>query len=129
MGKILLKRIYEAPARGDGYRVLVERLWPRGMSKDKAALDEWLKDVAPSDALRRWYGHEPARWPEFRRRYRAEIASADDLLDGLLRHLARRNVTLLFAARDEARNSAVVLKSVLEKRSGATPAARRKTTT
>ncbi len=99
------------------------------MSKDKAALDEWLKDVAPSDALRRWYGHEPARWPEFRRRYRAEISSADDLLDGLLRHLARRNVTLLFAARDEARNSAVVLKSVLEKRSGATPAARRKTTT
>ena len=129
MGKILLKRIYEAPAQGDGYRVLVERLWPRGMSKDKAALDEWLKDIAPSDALRRWYGHEPARWPEFRRRYRAELASADDILDGLLRHLARRNVTLLFAARDEARNSAVVLKSVLEKRSGATPAARRKTAT
>lgn len=127
MGHLRLKRIYEAPAREDGHRVLVERLWPRGVSKDKAALDEWPKDIAPSDALRRWYAHDPARWAEFRRRYAAELADKDDLLSSLRARLARRNVTLLFAARDEARNSAVVLKSVLDKPARTTPPRRRRT--
>lgn len=127
MGHIRLKRIYEAPAREDGHRVLVERLWPRGVSKDKAALDGWLKDVAPSDALRRWYGHAPARWAEFRRRYKAELAEKGDRLDDLRERLTRGNVTLLFAARDEARNSAVVLKAVLEKPARTAPPRRRRT--
>lgn len=116
MARIRLKRIYDPPAREDGHRVLVERLWPRGLSKDRAALDAWLKDVAPSDGLRRWYGHVPDRWPEFRQRYRVELAGRRDLVDRLLAQAAKGPVTLLFAARDGERNSAVVLKSVLERR-------------
>ena len=116
-----LKRAYEAPSEADGTRVLVERLWPRGMTKEAAALDLWLKEVAPSGELRRWYGHDPARWAEFRRRYEAELrgggaAEARQRLEALCRE--GRTVTLVFAARDEARNSAVVLRDVLEERLG-----------
>jgi len=111
--KIQLKRAYAPPAPDDGVRVLVDRLWPRGLSKSAAAVDHWLKELAPSTELRRWFAHDPARWEEFRRRYKAELAQAPDRLDEL-RVLARgRRVTLLFAAKDEAHNDAVVLRDVL----------------
>ena len=111
-----LKRAYEHPSRGDGTRVLVDRLWPRGVSKERLALDFWLRDLAPSDALRTWYGHRPGRWPLFQDRYRMELESKGDLLD-LLDDLRRRGpVTLLYGARDVAHNHAVVLRAVLEER-------------
>jgi uncharacterized protein YeaO (DUF488 family) len=109
-----LKRAYEEPSRGDGFRVLVERLWPRGVSKEEARLDLWLKDVAPSTELRRWFGHDPAKWPEFRRRYRAELKDKKEELS-LLRQKGRKGaVTLVYGARDEEHNGARVLKEVLE---------------
>ena len=111
-----LKRAYEQPAPADGMRVLVDRLWPRGLSKEQLAIDFWLKDAAPSDALRRWYGHEPRRWKSFSAKYRAELARRTDPLR-LLDELRRRGrVTLLYGARDTARNHAVVLREVLEER-------------
>jgi uncharacterized protein YeaO (DUF488 family) len=114
---VSLKRAYERPSPGDGMRVLVDRLWPRGLSKEQLAVDFWLKDAAPSDALRRWYGHEPRRWEPFAAKYRAELAQRTDLLR-LLDELRRRGrVTLLYGARDAARNNAVVLREVLEERS------------
>jgi len=116
MGELRLKRIYEPPSSTDGHRVLVERLWPRGVSKEAARLDDWLKEIAPSPELRRWYGHVPERWPEFQKRYRAELAGNGELVDQLIAHLRAGDVTLLFAAKDEARNSAVLLKSVIEER-------------
>ena len=109
-----IKRIYEPVAKTDGYRILVERLWPRGVTKAESALHDWLKDIAPSPDLRKWYGHDLARWEEFRERYRAELAEKKDILDQL-RALRRRGaVTLVFAAKDERRCSAAVLKDVLE---------------
>jgi uncharacterized protein YeaO (DUF488 family) len=109
-----IKRIYEPVAKSDGFRVLVERLWPRGVTKAEAALHDWLKDIAPSPDLRKWYGHDLARWAEFIERYRAELAGKRDLLDQL-RALRRRGpVTLVFAAKDEQHSSAAVLKDVLE---------------
>jgi len=116
MGQLHLKRIYEPPASSDGYRVLVERLWPRGVSKEAAKLDDWLKEIAPSPELRRWYGHVPVRWPEFQRRYRAELGDKSKLVDSLIARLDAGDVTLLFAAKDEARNSAVLLKAFAEER-------------
>lgn len=111
-----LKRAYEPTAAGDGTRVLVDRLWPRGLSKNQLPVDFWLKDAAPSDALRRWYGHEPRRWESFAAKYRAELAQRADLLR-LLDELRRRGrVTLIYGARDAARNNAVVLRDVLEER-------------
>jgi uncharacterized protein YeaO (DUF488 family) len=118
MPDVRLKRIYEAPSPADGRRVLVERLWPRGLRKADAALDEWLRDIAPSPELRRWYGHDPAKWPEFRRRYRDELAQRPDRLARLQAHAEAGPVTLLFAARDTERNSAVVLKELLEEGAG-----------
>jgi len=110
---IRIKRAYEPPSSADGTRVLVDRLWPRGLKKADAHVAQWLKEVAPSNELRKWFGHDPARWEEFRRRYKAELAQAPDRLDEL-RVLARgRRVTLLFAAKDEAHNDAVVLRDVL----------------
>ena len=111
-----LKRAYEQPSPDDGMRVLVDRLWPRGLSKEQLAVDFWLKDAAPSDALRRWYGHKPHRWESFAAKYRTELAQRTDLLR-LLDELRRRGrVTLLYGARDTARNNAVVLRKVLEER-------------
>lgn len=108
-----LKRAYEPADPVDGVRILVDRLWPRGVSKAKAALDDWLKEIAPSAELRTWFGHDPGRWPEFQRRYRAELhAHAAELQR--LRALARtRTVTLVYGARDEQHNDAVVLRDVL----------------
>ena len=116
MAELRLKRIYQPPSSADGHRVLVERLWPRGVSKQAARLDDWLKEIAPSPELRRWYGHQPERWPEFQKRYRAELAGNSELVDQLISRLEAGDVTLLFAAKDEARNSAVLLKSVIESR-------------
>ncbi len=115
---IKVKRIYERPSPDDGQRFLVERLWARGVSRQAARLAGWMKDLGPSSALRKWYGHDPARWAEFRRRYRAELRAPDkqDLLRQLA-HAARRGpVTFVYAARDIEHNSAVVLKQVLEER-------------
>jgi uncharacterized protein YeaO (DUF488 family) len=110
---IRLKRAYQPAAADDGARILVDRLWPRGLKKSDAAIDRWLKDIAPSTALRKWFAHDPARWPEFRRRYAAEIRRHPDQL-AELRVLARKGpVTLIFSARDELRNDAVVLRHVL----------------
>ena len=111
---IKLKRAYEAASKDDGLRILVERLWPRGVSKQKAKIDLWLKDLAPSTELRQWYGHDPARWPQFRKRYRAELKGQGDLL-ALLKYVTEvRTVTFVYAASDEERNSAVALKEFLE---------------
>jgi uncharacterized protein YeaO (DUF488 family) len=112
---IQLKRAYERPSPKDGYRVLVDRLWPRGVKKEALRLDLWAKDLAPSPRLREWFGHDPARFPAFSRRYRTELraAAAQALLAGLARRAARGTVTLVFGARDEAHNGAVVLRELL----------------
>ncbi|TPK91867.1 DUF488 domain-containing protein [Mesorhizobium sp. B2-4-17] len=110
---IKLKRVYETPEPGDGQRVLVDRIWPRGVSKQDAALTLWLKDIAPSDELRTWFGHEPARWEEFQRRYRAELDSNDDAVTVLRTLLDKGRVTLLYGAHDEAHNNAVALAGYL----------------
>ncbi len=110
---IRIKRIYEPPAATDGRRVLVDRLWPRGVSKDEAKVDEWLKEIAPSNELRTWFGHDPAKWAEFRTRYRDEIKGHGELLDRLRTEAHKGTVTLLFAAKDEEHNNAVVLKELL----------------
>jgi uncharacterized protein YeaO (DUF488 family) len=110
---IRLKRAYEPPAAADGTRILVDRLWPRGLPKSAAAIDLWLKDIAPSAELRRWFAHDPERWPEFRRRYEDELRRQPERL-GELRALAQKGpLTLLFAARDEVRNNAVALRDLL----------------
>lgn len=109
-----LKRAYESPEPDDGKRVLVERLWPRGVSRKKAALDLWLKEVAPSSGLRKWFGHDPGKWEEFCRRYRQELEGEGEAIQRL-RELGRGNpVTLVYAARDPVHNSAQVLKAWLE---------------
>jgi uncharacterized protein YeaO (DUF488 family) len=107
------KRAYEAAEPEDGYRVLVERLWPRGVTKEAAHLDEWAKDLAPSPELRRWFGHDPARFDEFRRRYREELDGHDDSLDALRRRARGGPVTLVYGARDTEHNGAVVLAELL----------------
>jgi uncharacterized protein YeaO (DUF488 family) len=110
---VRLKRAYDAPESGDGRRLLVDRLWPRGVSKSDAALDDWVNEIAPSTELRKWFGHDPARWDEFRQRYATEIHGHAELL-GHLRELAReRPVTLVYSARDEVHNDAVVLRQMI----------------
>ena len=110
---IRLKRAYDPPAAADGLRILVERLWPRGVARARAKIDYWYKEVAPSPELRRWFAHDPARWPEFRRRYRAELRSNAEDVARLAKLCAGHRVTFVFAARDEAMNSAVVLREYL----------------
>jgi uncharacterized protein YeaO (DUF488 family) len=111
--KVQTKRIYEAPARSDGTRILVDRLWPRGVAREEVCIDAWIKDVAPSDALRRWYSHDPAKWPEFRARYIAELKHNPAVVE--LQYVAAKSktVTLLFAAKDNMRNNATVLQEFL----------------
>ena len=109
-----LKRIYEDPGAEDGVRVLVDRLWPRGVSKERAQLDIWLRDIAPSNELRKWFGHDPAKWDEFRSRYCQELGQNPAAVEKL-RDLARgKTVTLLFGAKDEVHNEAVVLRDYLK---------------
>ncbi len=107
-----IKRIYEPAEPGDGARVLVDRVWPRGVSRDRAALDSWLPDAGPTTELRKWFGHDPERWPEFRERYRAELA-ANPHIPELVAMAAAGTVTLLYSARDVAHNQAVVLAEML----------------
>lgn len=110
---VKLKRAYEPPSPGDGTRILVDRLWPRGVSKADAALDMWAKELAPSDELRQWFGHDPARWPEFQVRYADEVRQHTDELEQI-RALARQGpVTLVYAARDELHNDAVALRDLV----------------
>jgi uncharacterized protein YeaO (DUF488 family) len=111
---IRLKRAYEEPSQDDGTRILVERLWPRGVSKERAAIDLWPREIAPSAELRKWYGHDPGKWDEFQRRYRAELDQKGDLIDDLKERLRQGPVTFVFAAKDEEHNSAVLLKEYLE---------------
>jgi uncharacterized protein YeaO (DUF488 family) len=114
---IRIKRIYEPAEQKDGYRVLVDRLWPRGLSKEKARIDLWLRDVAPSSALRIWFGHDPARWTEFRARYHAELRKNSKALAPLVERAKKGTLTLLYSAHDERFNQAVALKAYLDKRS------------
>ena len=122
MAAILTKRVYDAPAEGDGERILVDMLWPRGISKERAALAEWNRDVAPSTELRKWFGHDPERFEEFSARYREELASspaAEAFAQACRERLGHgQNVTLLYAARDPACNHAIVLKGWLDNRIG-----------
>lgn len=115
MGEIRTKRVYDAPAKSDGFRVLVDRVWPRGVSKEKAAVDLWMKEIGPSTELRKWFNHDLKRWAEFRERYRAELGERAELLDELSGHAAKGPLTLVFSAKDEEHNQAVALKEVLRR--------------
>jgi uncharacterized protein YeaO (DUF488 family) len=110
---VRLKRAYAAPARSDGYRVLIDRLWPRGVSKEEAQLDEWARELAPSSELRRWFGHDPARFEEFRRRYLDELTAQEAKLRELRRRAREGTLTLVYGARDSEHNDAVVLAELL----------------
>jgi len=112
--RVEIKRVYEDAGRADGTRILVDRLWPRGLSRERARVDLWLKDIAPSTALRKWFSHDPSKWTEFQARYRQELKSEVDLLDVLKKKAAEGQITLLYGAKDEVHNEAVVLQSLLE---------------
>jgi uncharacterized protein YeaO (DUF488 family) len=116
MKAVRVKRVYVPSAADDGTRILVDRLWPRGVSKEKAAIDLWLKDIAPSTELRKWFGHDPAKWDEFRKRYFRELEGKAELVAELRRAGAKGTVTLLFAAHDEEHNNAVALAEYLRSR-------------
>ncbi|MFZ1019082.1 MAG: DUF488 domain-containing protein [Candidatus Cybelea sp.] len=123
MIEIKLKRAYDEPAAGDGFRVLVDRLWPRGISKERLQLDAWAKDLAPSTELRKWFAHDPARWAEFVKRYRAELtqSGAADAVAALLESAKRsKTITLLYGARDREHNEAVVLQHLFARKAGLT---------
>jgi len=122
---VKVKRVYEPAAAADGLRVLVDRLWPRGLAKASARVDRWARELSPSDALRKWYGHEPKKWPEFKRRYRAELAGQGEALRALAAQARGRRVTLLFGSKEPRLNNAYALKGMLESRNRrATPAKR-----
>ena len=111
-----IKRVQEPPSKEDGLRVLVDRVWPRGMTKERVAAPVWLKEIAPSTELRKWFGHDPERWGEFRKRYRAELAGNGEAVDRLMELAVSQPVTLLFGARDTEHNQAVALLEYLEKK-------------
>ena len=113
---IAVKRVYEPAAKSDGYRVLVDRVWPRGLKKEDAALDVWAKELAPSTALRKWFGHDPARWEGFRHRYASELDARASFWQALAVQAERHRVTLVYGARDEEHNQAVALKMYLDTR-------------
>ena len=117
--RIQVKRVYEPTAKSDGFRVLADRLWPRGLSKSDAKLDLWLPDLGPSTALRQWFNHDPARWAEFQRRYHAELKKKSALLATITKQAKTSSVTLLYSAKDERHNQAVALRSFLLKRRSA----------
>lgn len=113
---IKIKRVYEKASKEDGWRVLVDRLWPRGMKKEAAHIDAWMKEVAPSDGLRKWFGHDPTRWADFQKKYRAELAKKKELLAELnAMEKEHDKVTLLFGAKDEQHNQAIALAEFLKK--------------
>lgn len=111
---ITIKRVYEAPEHKDGKRILVDRLWPRGLSKENAKIDLWLKEIAPSNALRRWFGHEAQKWPEFKLKYFAELKANPDSVNTMLIYVREGNVTFVFGAKEEHFNNAAALKEYLE---------------
>jgi uncharacterized protein YeaO (DUF488 family) len=111
---IRLKRVYEEPSKEDGFRILVERLWPRGLTKERVAVDLWLKDIAPSPELRAWFGHDPTKWEQFYKRYWAELERKQDLINLLKQKSKEGTVTFVYAAQNEKHNSAVILKAFLE---------------
>ncbi len=115
-GTLRIKRVYEPAAQTDGQRILVDRVWPRGMTHEKAALTLWLKEIAPSADLRKWFGHDPARFTAFRERYRGELAGDSEAVETLCRHMDAGDVTLLYGARDTQHNQAVVLAEYLAER-------------
>ncbi len=110
---IRIKRVYEAPAKDDGYRILVDRLWPRGISKEEAHVDEWLKEIGPSNELRKWFGHEPPKYLEFKKRYKQELHGQPELLKHIRDLAKKQRLTLVYSAKDEEHNQAVVLRGVL----------------
>jgi len=112
---IKIKRVYEHPEKDDGMRILVDRLWPRGLTKKKASVDLWLKDIAPSTELRKWFAHDPDKWKRFRGRYQTEIRNNHDLIKVIKRKAREGTITLIYGARDEKHNEALVLKQFLEK--------------
>jgi uncharacterized protein YeaO (DUF488 family) len=114
---IHLKRAYDLPSKDDGLRILVERLWPRGLTKEKAAIDLWVKDLSPSPELRKWFAHDPNRWTEFQTRYRAELEQKNQPLDELRQAIGAGPATFVYAAKDEEHNSALLLKAFLEETS------------
>ena len=109
-----IKRIYDPPEHTDGKRILVDRLWPRGLAKEKAKVHLWMREIAPSNELRRWYGHDPRKWPEFKSKYIAELEANPEAIKELLGHVREGAVTLVYSSKDERRNNAVVLKGFLE---------------
>jgi uncharacterized protein YeaO (DUF488 family) len=110
-----LKRVYDNPAKSDGRRVLVDRVWPRGLTKEETKIDDWLKEIAPSTRLRKWFGDDPARWTEFKKRYAAELKGQREQIEQLAQQARKRTVTLLFGAKDIKHNNAVALKEYIEK--------------
>ena len=108
-----IKRIYDTPSPHDGKRILIDRLWPRGLKKDVAAVDGWMKEVAPSDGLRKWFSHDPSKWLEFKKRYKKELEAKPELLGELKVNARHGTVTLVYAAKDTEHNNAVVLKEVI----------------
>jgi uncharacterized protein YeaO (DUF488 family) len=113
---VAIKRVYEPAGENDGYRVLVDRLWPRGVSKEKAAIDLWAKEIAPTDDLRKWFSHDPSRWEEFRKKYRDELLTGDprEMVKDLVSRAGKGRLTLVYAAKDTAHNNAVVLQEILQ---------------
>lgn len=116
MERIQIKRVYEPPTKTDGFRVLVDRVWPRGLKKSDAAVDLWMKDVAPSTQLRKWFNHDPTRWKVFQEKYRAELRQHNSELEELKAHAAKRRLTLVYSARDTEHNQALALQEVLKDR-------------
>jgi uncharacterized protein YeaO (DUF488 family) len=113
---VQIKRVYEEPSTSDGKRILIDRLWPRGLTKEKAKVDLWLKDIAPSTELRQWFGHDPSKWNEFKKRYHDELKKNREIIVKLVEQLKTGKVTLVYGAKDEEHNDAVVLKEYLEKK-------------
>jgi uncharacterized protein YeaO (DUF488 family) len=113
--KIKLKRAYDKPSSNDGYRILVDRIWPRGISKEAIKIDEWLKDIAPGTQLRKWFGHDPDKWSEFKKRYFEELKQKNEFLTEIRDHINHHTVTFVYSAKDDKFNNAVVLKQYIEK--------------
>ncbi len=111
--KIKIKRVYEKPVKEDGFRILVDRLWPRGLSKGKAAVDLWFKEIAPSTELRKWFAHDPAKWTEFQKKYKKELQENSGAVSELKKYVESGNVTLLYAAHDEEHNQAIIIKDFI----------------
>jgi len=113
--KIKIKRVYEKPDKEDGFRILVDRLWPHGLTKEKASVDLWLKDIAPSTELRKWFGHDPEKWKEFRKRYNEELKKNEEQVSLLKDQIKKGTVTLVYGAKDEEHNEALVLKELFSR--------------